>query len=321
MASVITASTAPFSSAFIASMIPALVVHIVIGFFVYSAPDEDLSELVMASLPHVASAHAEMVKEAEEPQFEPPKPTPPPEIETKKPQRVEGKKEEAAAAPPPAPTPPPEVVPPTPPPEVVVAPEPKPKPKPKRRKRKPKAKAKLKPIEGAKTETASARPPAEPDAAPTEVPTTEPTSPTAAAPAASSGEAGGKAGGREGGRPGGEGRVVGAKKAKGAGGQEGADLKGLARGYYKRVHGFVSEEIGPSRAIRRLGLEGKVVLAVTINAAGKILAVSVLKTSGHAALDRAAVKKMKGLGQLPTPPDALGWTRKKFKVPVVFKQT
>ena len=55
MASAATTSLITSSSTLL-SLVPAVVAHAVVGFFVYTAPPSDLSHTVMVSLPHVPRA-------------------------------------------------------------------------------------------------------------------------------------------------------------------------------------------------------------------------------------------------------------------------
>ncbi|HEY8855933.1 MAG TPA: TonB family protein [Rugosibacter sp.] len=50
------------------------------------------------------------------------------------------------------------------------------------------------------------------------------------------------------------------------------------------------------------GLEGEVVLLLTLDAAGQILAVDIAKSSGHALLDEAALDAARHIGALPGNP-------------------
>ncbi|MDP1651977.1 MAG: TonB family protein [Rhodocyclaceae bacterium] len=58
------------------------------------------------------------------------------------------------------------------------------------------------------------------------------------------------------------------------------------------------EEFYPRAAIVR-GLEGRVVLLLTLDAAGRVTAVEVASGSGHALLDAAALKAAARIGSLP----------------------
>jgi len=50
------------------------------------------------------------------------------------------------------------------------------------------------------------------------------------------------------------------------------------------------------------GLEGEVVLLLTLDTAGRILAIEIAKSSGHALLDEAAIDAARHLGALPGNP-------------------
>lgn len=64
------------------------------------------------------------------------------------------------------------------------------------------------------------------------------------------------------------------------------------------IAALVREEFYPRAAIER-GLEGRVVLLLTLSAAGAVTAVDIASTSGHAMLDEAALHAAGRIGALP----------------------
>lgn len=135
-------------------------------------------------------------------------------------------------------------------------------------------------------------------------------------------------GGNETGNTGdGSGSGEGSGDGKGAGSGEGSsegtggssvDRKKLVGGYVRTVARTVAEHRYYPRLARRKGMEGVVVLKLTIDARGTLLSVEVEQSSGHGVLDRAAVKALRELEALPPPPEALNWEQKQLRVPVRF---
>jgi protein TonB len=74
----------------------------------------------------------------------------------------------------------------------------------------------------------------------------------------------------------------------------------------------------PKIAIRR-GWQGKVILNLEIDGNGNVLSAKVRDSSGHAALDKEAIKMVKKAAPFPKPPVALQSQRFNIIVPVSFK--
>jgi periplasmic protein TonB len=68
------------------------------------------------------------------------------------------------------------------------------------------------------------------------------------------------------------------------------------------------------------GATGKVMLRLTVAVSGQVLAVKVRASSGHAALDRAALDAVKRAGRLPKAPKGLARDSYSFNLPVLFTQ-
>jgi protein TonB len=64
------------------------------------------------------------------------------------------------------------------------------------------------------------------------------------------------------------------------------------------------------------GATGRVSLRLVVGSDGRLISVVVLKTSGHAVLDRAAITAVKAVGRFPKAPRGLGQTS--FTLPVSF---
>ena len=94
---------------------------------------------------------------------------------------------------------------------------------------------------------------------------------------------------------------------------------GILKDYKKLLFKTIDDAKTVPRAVRRARLEGTVYLRVTLDAEGRILDVSVRKSSGHEALDQGAVDALKALKTLPAPPEALGWKKKSLTIPIRYK--
>ena len=107
-----------------------------------------------------------------------------------------------------------------------------------------------------------------------------------------------------------------------SGGEEiggGIDRAGLIRGYQKEIYKLVKRRARAPMAARRARLEGIVFVLVTFDGDGRILKVTVRKSSGHDILDEAAVSTIRALGTLPRPPSQLEWDTKSLTIPVRYK--
>jgi protein TonB len=99
----------------------------------------------------------------------------------------------------------------------------------------------------------------------------------------------------------------------------GVDLGALRKGYIRSFSRAVRRDYKYPMAARRARLQGVVLLEITIDAQGNIIAVAVAKSSGYSALDKAAVASVRKVGKLPAPPAELGWKRKKIRLPFKYK--
>lgn len=96
------------------------------------------------------------------------------------------------------------------------------------------------------------------------------------------------------------------------------DLAELLRGYRSGVHGAFRRAYRFPRAARRAGLEGVVLIEIVIDTSGRIVHTRVARSSGHPALDRAALKTAASI-RLPAPPVELGWGRRAVQIPIEYR--
>jgi TonB family protein len=152
----------------------------------------------------------------------------------------------------------------------------------------------------------------------------------AAAPDASAGAsaAGGRAGERAGGtseRPSGAaGAGIGAAAgervaaiAPGAGSADGAGLGSEYAGYYARLRERIQQSLRYPAVAKRRELTGTVELEISIAADGAIAAVTVIGSSSHDMLDRAAVDAARSVRRIPFPSDVRARPLT-VRLPVVF---
>ncbi|MFP1645047.1 TonB family protein [Pontitalea aquivivens] len=71
-------------------------------------------------------------------------------------------------------------------------------------------------------------------------------------------------------------------------------------------------------AARQARAEGKVILGFSLDSYGRVVARSVLESSGHPVLDRAALALIDGLARLPAPPAAMGPGPFPMRVPIAY---
>jgi protein TonB len=106
--------------------------------------------------------------------------------------------------------------------------------------------------------------------------------------------------------------------APGTGGDAGTGVGNEYAAYLARLRQRVQESLRYPATARRRGLTGTVQLEIAIAADGAIAAVSVIASSSHEALDRAAVEAARSLPRAPFPADV----RPRLltvRLPVVFE--
>ncbi|MEI7970598.1 MAG: energy transducer TonB [Betaproteobacteria bacterium] len=89
--------------------------------------------------------------------------------------------------------------------------------------------------------------------------------------------------------------------------------------YTEAVMGKITDgQSYPPEALDQ-AIEGTAAVRMTIGTDGRVKAVSLLRSSGHAVLDDAAVTAVRGLDGLPTPPALLRGREFHLAVPVTFR--
>ena len=81
---------------------------------------------------------------------------------------------------------------------------------------------------------------------------------------------------------------------------------------------FAGEQQYPRLAAMR-GWEGEVVLRISIARKGKLVAVRILRSSGHEVLDRNAESLVSALSPFPPPPDELSAPELEVTVPIHYR--
>lgn len=97
-----------------------------------------------------------------------------------------------------------------------------------------------------------------------------------------------------------------------------AELRGLQRGYYSELNQMMRRERSYPRSARRRGLEGTVLVELVVDARGKLLKASVIRSSGHEVLDQAALADVRKMKRLPKPPKALKRRHVKLHIPFEY---
>ena len=81
---------------------------------------------------------------------------------------------------------------------------------------------------------------------------------------------------------------------------------------------FSREQVYPRLAAMR-GWEGEVVLRISIARKGKLVALRILRSSGHEVLDRNAESLVSALSPFPAPPDELSTPELEITVPIHYR--
>ena len=113
----------------------------------------------------------------------------------------------------------------------------------------------------------------------------------------------------------GQGTASGAATALAVPGSGGA--AGDYEGYYARLRARLKEVLRYPPVARRRGLEGTVHLDIDVEPSGAIGAVTVVSSSSHDVLDRAAVDAVRSMSRVPFPSDVRPRPLK-VRLPVVF---
>lgn len=98
------------------------------------------------------------------------------------------------------------------------------------------------------------------------------------------------------------------------------DLYALEASYVSALNRAIQGAYHYPRLARRAGLEGTVLIRISIASDGKILETEVVRSSGHGVLDRAAVEAIASIQTFPSPPDELALARSEhtFDIPVEY---
>lgn len=93
----------------------------------------------------------------------------------------------------------------------------------------------------------------------------------------------------------------------------------LMAGWASKIRARIDRKRSYPSAARAAGLTGTVTLALEVAADGQVLGVRVAQSSGHAALDHAALAAVARAGRLPRAPKGLGGARHAFRLPLSFR--
>jgi protein TonB len=99
----------------------------------------------------------------------------------------------------------------------------------------------------------------------------------------------------------------------------GADQKRLNQKYGLILHRHISGAKSYPRFARKAGIEGRLLVEITVDSNGRILAVKVRESSGHQILDDTTIDTIRNFERFPLPPQGLTWTKKTFVLPVSYK--
>lgn len=113
--------------------------------------------------------------------------------------------------------------------------------------------------------------------------------------------------------------------AGGSGGEGAADVPTPSidrRALLRTWMASVQRTIGRAdytRALYRAQLEGRVVLALLIDADGRVRGVRVHESSGQPLLDDAALEQARRYDSVPPPPSELSWQPREIRLPIVYE--
>ena len=81
----------------------------------------------------------------------------------------------------------------------------------------------------------------------------------------------------------------------------------------------IQQKLVYPRSAQRKGIAGKVVVRLSIDTSGQVLASTIVQSAGSPILDDAALSTIARIGRFPTAPQDLGGGQFLFNVPVVFR--
>jgi protein TonB len=96
------------------------------------------------------------------------------------------------------------------------------------------------------------------------------------------------------------------------------DRRALTQGWMIEVHRAIGRA-SYTRSLLRAQLEGRVVVALLVDAEGRVHGVRVARSSGEPMLDEAALEQLSQHRQVPPPPSALSWQPREIQLPIVFE--
>jgi protein TonB len=96
------------------------------------------------------------------------------------------------------------------------------------------------------------------------------------------------------------------------------DRRALTQGWMIEVHRAIGRA-SYTRSLLRAQLEGRVVVALLVDAEGRVHGVRVARSSGEPMLDEAALEQLSQHRQVPAPPSALSWQPREIQLPIVFE--
>lgn len=96
------------------------------------------------------------------------------------------------------------------------------------------------------------------------------------------------------------------------------DRRALAQTWMIEVHRAIGRAIY-TRSLLRAELEGRVVVALLVDAEGRVRNVRVARSSGEPMLDEAALEQLSRHERVPTPPAELAWRPREIQLPIVFE--
>lgn len=129
------------------------------------------------------------------------------------------------------------------------------------------------------------------------------------------------AGGVVGGVPGGDPTAAAGPPGAGQGSGRGVDELAALAGYLRQINARIQRRYHYPPEARRARLEGLVEVLVEVDGQGRLVRVEVVRSSGHAMLDHAALSTIRSLARLPAPPVALGRTARTFVIPLEYALT
>jgi protein TonB len=95
--------------------------------------------------------------------------------------------------------------------------------------------------------------------------------------------------------------------------------KQIKNTYISHVKRLIHQKKRYPRLAKRMGHEGTVKIAFTIQANGSIVEARVLSGSGHQRLDKAALKILKSIGRFPPIPKEVGDSTLSITLPIRYK--